>query len=561
MKIRNVFLGKRLISLFLAAALFGTCLSAQAQNQTADIGFYVGDPTPSVAKPKYEAFVKTVKQTPHSTSLFIDYREPIWSAGLYDPKWRNNANWAAGNLAALVSPSQLNLVDAYGNPTFVPVIAVGLTDDPTVFRLTLPSSDPNYGKYSESAAIAMMNDVANGKYDLDDAKTGRHRVWPEIFDAFRTKGFNKLYLRIGWEQNGNWYGWRVSSEATKNAYIAAWRHVANLAHAYAANNGMTIETVWSPTASFSNYGIPEESSYPGDAYVDIIAPTAYSPIWNPTRSKDRTAYHDWSTKTDVSLSAWLANPVNRRVVWDYPSADYWNPTRGWGIPAAIAFAQSHGKRFGLSETGTGNFGVTTRGGGPIDDGDYPMYLAQRLVPALSKGLQLEFIDIWAQNSGTDNRNFLSGSRPFEATAWKELGANIAAAQARKNLAANRYSWASTRASTTYSADKVVDGKQSTRWQSGTNSDQQWIYVDLGQRYTVSRVRLTWDAAYATEYRIQTRMGNNTTAWTTIHATSIANGGVDDVIDLSGMGRYVRVYVTRRGTSARYYSLREIEIYP
>jgi hypothetical protein len=147
---------------------------------------------------------------------------------------------------------------------------------------------------------------------------------------------------------------------------------------------MTIETVWSPTASYTNAGIPEENSYPGDSYVDIVAPTAYSPIWNPTRSPDQTAYYDWSSERNVSLSQWLANPANRRHLWDYPAADYWNPERGWGIPAAISFAIARNKPFGFSETGTGNAGVTTRGGGPIDEGDYPLYLAERLAGGASE---------------------------------------------------------------------------------------------------------------------------------------------------------------------------------
>jgi hypothetical protein len=99
MKLRNVLV---------AATLFGSSFVTQAQNQHPAIGFYIGDPTPSIAEPKYQAFVKLLKQTPNSTSLFIDYREPIWSAGTYDAKWRNNAAWHAGNLASLVSAEYLN---------------------------------------------------------------------------------------------------------------------------------------------------------------------------------------------------------------------------------------------------------------------------------------------------------------------------------------------------------------------------------------------------------------------------------------------------------------------
>lgn len=536
------------------SALFIAAMAAQAHDSP--IGFYVGDPSPSLSKPAYEAFVKTVKQAPSSTSLFIDYREPIWSAGTYDPKWRNNAAWAAGNLASLVSAEHLNLLDDNGKSTFIPVIAVGLTDDPTVFQLNLPTDDPRYGTYSETAAVKMMTDVANGKYDVEDPQNGRRRVWPDIFDAFRTKGFNKMYLRIGWEQNGNWYGWQVRSEATKNAYIAAWRHVADLAHRYAATHGMTIKTVWSPSASFANYGIQEEESYPGDAYVDVIAPTAYSPIWNPTRSRDKTAYYDWGTKEDVSLEAWLANPINRRQVWDYPSADYWNPTRGWGIPAAIAFAQSRGKPFGLSETGTGAFGVTTRGGGPVDEGDYPLYLAERLAPALAQGMKLEFVDIWAVATGNDGKNFLNNARPLEAAAWRSFASTITAATTKENIAKGRKAYASSTASSTYSTAKAVDGSTSTSWRSA-NGDKHWIYVDLGKQYTISRVRITWDDGFAADYQIQT---SDTLTWTNVHFATNANGGVDDYVGLKAKGRYVRVFATRRGSSAKYFAVKEIEVY-
>lgn len=522
------------------------------------IGFYIGDPTPSSAEPAYDAFVKAVKHKPVSTSLFIDYREPIWSAGTYDPKWRNNAAWAAGNLAQLVSVDFLNLVDEQGHATFIPVIAVGLTDDPTAFQLDLPTNHPEHGKYSEAAAAAMMTDIANGKYDEDDASAGRHRVWPAIFDAFKNKGFKRFYLRIGWEQNGNWYGWRVCSEATKAAYIAAWRHVANLAHRYALQNGMSIKTVWSPSASFSNHGIAEEDSYPGDAYVDVIAPTAYSPIWNPTRSQDGTHYYDWTTQRDVSLEIWLANAANRRRLWDYPSADYWNPTRGWGLPAAIAFAQSRAKPFGLSETGTGNFGVTTRGGGPADEGDYPIYLAQRLSRALAQGLRVELIDIWAQGSGSDGKNFLSGARPLEATAWKEFTNILHAAQLRKNVASARTAYASSVASGASSPAKSTDGDYGTSWVSAGNPEKQWIYVDLGQRYTVSRVKLAWGAGYASHYQLQTLI--NGTTWTNIFSTTRGDGGIDEIIGLEGLGRYVRVFATRRSGSTGY-ALQEFEVYP
>jgi hypothetical protein len=533
-------------------------LAAQAQ-QVDKLGFFVGEATPATAVPAYRTFVERVQQVPNSSNVFVDYREPIWSAGTYDAKWRNNATWAAGNLAQLCSVDYLNRLDAEGHPDIIPIVSVGLTDDPHAYQLDLPADHPDRGKYSEAAAVAMMNDIAAGRYDVDNDATGQHRVWPAIFDAFSNQGFRKIYLRIGWEQNGNWYGWQVRSEATRVAYIAAWRHVADLAHAYANSHGMVIETMWSPTASYANYGIAEESSYPGDSYVDIVAPTHYSPIWNPTRSRDKTAYYDWSSNQDVSLADWLANPANRRVIWDYPAADYWNPTRGWGLPAAISFALAHSKRFALSETGTGNFGVTRNGGGPIDEGDYPVYLGERLAEGIAQGLELEVVEIWPEATGNDGLTFLSGARPLEADGWKEFGKMLAVAQSPHNLAKGRKAYPSSTESSAYSAAKVTDGSIETSWHSVSGTEKQWIYVDLGQHYSLSRVRLTWDsAAYASEYTIQTMVSSNN--WATIYRTTSGDGGVDD-IRLNAVGRYIRVFATKRSSTARNYVLKEFEIYP
>jgi hypothetical protein len=203
--------------------------------------------------------------------------------------------------------------------------------------------------------------------------------------------------------------------------------------------------------------------------------------------------------------------------------------------------------------------VTTRGGGPVDEGDYPLYLGERLAAAAAEGLQLELIEIWAQATGSDRLSFLSGARPLEANGWKEMGALLAAAHSPNNLAKGRRAYPSTTESSTYSAAKTTDGDTSTAWRSVAGYDKQWIYVDLGQHYAISRIRLAWDAAYASDYMIQIYVGGTT--WETIHRVTGADGGVDDLRGLSGLGRYIRVFATRRGSFLKNYSLQEIEIYP
>jgi len=93
------------------------------------------------------------------------------------------------------------------------------------------------------------------------------------------------------------------------------------------------------------------------------------------------------------------------------------------------------------------------------------------------------------------------------------------------------------------AANAVDGNTGTRWGSNFNNNE-WIYVDLGATYNLSRVVLNWEAAYASGYQIQ--VSANTTTWTSIFTTTTGNGGIDDLA-VTGTGRYVRVLCTVRAT--------------
>jgi len=108
---------------------------------------------------------------------------------------------------------------------------------------------------------------------------------------------------------------------------------------------------------------------------------------------------------------------------------------------------------------------------------------------------------------------------------------------------------------TFPASNAVDGNTGTRWSSGF-SDPQWIYVDLGATHAISKVVLNWEAAYGKAYQIQT--SNDATNWTTIYSTTSSTGGVQ-TLNVSGSGRYVRMYGTQRATQYGY-SLWEFQVY-
>jgi hypothetical protein len=126
------------------------------------------------------------------------------------------------------------------------------------------------------------------------------------------------------------------------------------------------------------------------------------------------------------------------------------------------------------------------------------------------------------------------------------------------LSQGRPATASSLESSSFPASAAFDGNlTSTRWASKEGADPQWLQVDLGAPVTVSHVTLTWEAAYAKAYTIQTSADGQT--WTTIYTTTTGNGATDDLTALSGTGRYVRMNGTARGTSYGY-SLYEMQVY-
>ena len=107
----------------------------------------------------------------------------------------------------------------------------------------------------------------------------------------------------------------------------------------------------------------------------------------------------------------------------------------------------------------------------------------------------------------------------------------------------------------FPASNAVDGNPNTRWSSAF-SDPQWLQVDLGSTASITQVVLQWEAAYATAFQIQT--SNDGTNWTTIYSTTTGTGGTQ-TLNITGSGRYVRMYGTARATPYGY-SLWEFQVY-
>jgi hypothetical protein len=108
---------------------------------------------------------------------------------------------------------------------------------------------------------------------------------------------------------------------------------------------------------------------------------------------------------------------------------------------------------------------------------------------------------------------------------------------------------------TWVAANAVDGNTGTRWSSNF-SDPQWLEVDLGAAHPITKVVLDWETAYAVSFQIQ--VSDDGTTWTDIYSTTTGTGG-SQTLQVSGTGRYVRMYGTQRATPWGY-SLWEFQIF-
>ena len=87
-------------------------------------------------------------------------------------------------------------------------------------------------------------------------------------------GEGNAILRLGWEFNGTWYPWSVTTAAEAADFAAYFR---NIVTAMRIVPGAAFRFVWNPTSGPE----PEaaQNAYPGDSYVDYIGLDLYDQVW------------------------------------------------------------------------------------------------------------------------------------------------------------------------------------------------------------------------------------------------------------------------------------------
>ena len=85
---------------------------------------------------------------------------------------------------------------------------------------------------------------------------------------------------------------------------------------------------------------------------------------------------------------------------------------------------------------------------------------------------------------------------------------------------------------------------------------EWLKVDLGQRYRVSKVVIKWHSYYAREYDVLVSTDNSN--WTRVRDENSGDGGTETITFSARDARYIRIDCKERRESG--YSIYELEVY-
>ena len=144
-------------------------------------------------------------------------------------------------------------------------------------------------------------------------------------------------LRLGWEFNGNWFPWSLSSRGANRPaeFISYWRQVVGVMRSV---RGASFKFVWNVSPA---QGSKAASAYPGNRYVDYIGVDQYDQGFAPGGGPIRSDSARWN-----------------QILHQPYGLDWW-----------LSFALRHGKPIALPEWG---LDTTDKNGG----GDDPYFIKQ-----------------------------------------------------------------------------------------------------------------------------------------------------------------------------------------
>jgi len=188
--------------------------------------------------------------------------------------------------------------------------------------------------------------------------------------------------------------------------------------------------------------------------------------------------------------------------------------------------------------------------------------------AASSGEKLGLREAIRKNLLSYHNMTYQSSNPFEYV--KMYGAVGSVNPGITNIARSGTATAS-RSEASFTPNKAIDGDTTnSRWssyQSGEDNNNQWIAIDLGSLYKVSKVVIYWEAAYGKNYRIEVSTKEtpgpaNSADWTTVATITNNSSGGPKTHSLTtpANARHVRMYGLEIGNPNGGFSIYEFEVY-
>ena len=219
-----------------------------------------------------------------------------------------------------------------------------------------------------SFAVPML--PRNGNATLAAGSRGDYDAYfADVARVLVAHGFGSAVVRVGWEFNHNWFGWRADKDP--QAFVVYWRRIVD---AMRAVPGAKFRFDW--CTGWSKGQIAPDEVYPGDAHVDIVGMDLYNTSWNPMGPEQR-----WALK--------LSAP--------------------FGLDWQKSFAAAHGKPVSFPEWGTG-LRPDGRGGG--DDA----YFIDKMVAWLATS-DLAYHNYWDFKAPDFHARLSDGHQPGSEAAF------------------------------------------------------------------------------------------------------------------------------------------------
>lgn len=186
---------------------------------------------------------------------------------------------------------------------------------------------PNLARVKRLGAVSLIK-FSTQDYAYD--KTGKmaglkliaNGTWDEYFkqSALAVKQFDgPVFISINHEMNGTWYPYSQAypgSQTTAADYVAAWQRIVDI---FNRNGATNVAWVWSPNVPDVG-GVPYQSYYPGDSYVDWIGVSLYS--GNDPRALD-TIYNQFSARKPFFITEWATAPEKNKYNARFPGEVEW----------------------------------------------------------------------------------------------------------------------------------------------------------------------------------------------------------------------------------------------